>query len=125
MSSILKTVKIGDGVSFVFVMGFFLVLALVGWSGGEGSWVEIRIEGRRYRYPLGDDRVMVWQSTHGKGKIEIKKGKVRMLESDCPDHICVKKGWIFRKGDAIICMPNHVVVEILGETKGEWDGVTE
>ncbi|NPV39433.1 hypothetical protein BREVNS_1713 [Brevinematales bacterium NS] len=125
MSNILKTVKKGDVVS-LFLVGMFLVgLVLAGWSGKRGSYVEIRVEGRRYRYPLDEERVFEWQSSHGRGKVEIKGGKVRMLESTCRDQICVKKGWIFRTGDAILCMPNHVVVEIVGEEKEEWDGITE
>ncbi|MFN4217231.1 MAG: NusG domain II-containing protein [Brevinematales bacterium] len=111
--------------SFFLVITFIVVLFLMGWSGRSGSYVEIRVGGLRYRYPLDEERVFEWQSAHGKGKIEIKGKRVRMLESTCRDQICVKKGWISRTGDAIICMPNHVVVEIVGEEKGYWDGITE
>lgn len=125
MPSILKTVKKGDVVSLFFVGIFLGVLVFFGWSGKQGSYVEIRVEILRYRYPLDEDRIFEWQGSHGRGKVEIKGGKVRMLESTCRDQICVKKGWISRIGDAIVCMPNHVVVEIVGEEKEEWDGITE
>ncbi|URA10222.1 NusG domain II-containing protein [Thermospira aquatica] len=121
----MKSVRFGDILSFGFVIVFFLVLAWIGWSGERGSWVEIRVENRMYRYPLDEDRVFAWKSSHGRGVVEIKGGKVRMRESDCRDQICVHKGWISHLGDAIICMPNRVVVEIVGEEKAAWDGITE
>ncbi len=125
MPNILKNVRLGDILSFGFIAVFFLVLAWGGWSGEKGSRVEIRVEGRIYHYPLDEDRVFAWRSSHGRGVVEIKGGRVRMRESDCRDQICVRKGWISRMGDAIICMPNHVVVEIIGEEKAVWDGITE
>lgn len=42
--------------------------------------------------------------------VEIKKGKVRMKFSDCPDKRCVKQG--FTKSMPIICLPRKVVIEI-------------
>jgi len=124
MSNILKSVKPADIVSFLLIGFFFLLLVWVGWGGQAGRTVEIRVDKRVYRYPLDEDRVFDWQTDHGKGRVEIKGGKVRMLESSCRDQICVRKGWIFREGDAIICMPNHVVVEIL-PGREVIDGITE
>lgn len=41
---------------------------------------------------------------------EIKAGKIKMLDSDCPDKRCIKQGW----SDLvpIICLPNQIVIEI-------------
>lgn len=122
---ILKNIKKGDIFSLLLIVGFVIGLLRLGGNGGVATRVEIRVENRVYHYPLDEDRVFVWQSTHGKGKVEIKEGKVRMLEASCRDQLCVKQGWISRKGLAIICMPGRVVVEIVGEDEEKWDGVTE
>ena len=49
--------------------------------------------------------------------MEILKGKVRVIEADCPDELDVKQGFIENVGQVIVCLPNRVVVEIKGETK--------
>jgi hypothetical protein len=49
---------------------------------------------------------------NGKMKIEVKSGKIRILDSDCPQKICVKMGWIDNSGQTIVCIPNHVLIEI-------------
>lgn len=41
---------------------------------------------------------------------EIKKEKIRMASSDCPDKLCVKQGW--SEKIPIICLPNQIVIEI-------------
>lgn len=51
------------------------------------------------------------------GYIEVKKGKVRMLEMDkeiCPKGICSDTGWIDRTTQAIVCLPNKIIVTIQG-----------
>ena len=44
-----------------------------------------------------------------KNVIEIKDGRIHMLEADCPDHICVDTGWL--ENVPIVCLPNRLVIE--------------
>lgn len=44
--------------------------------------------------------------------VEIKKDKVRMLSSPCPDHICMEMGWITEPGQVITCVPNRIIIKI-------------
>lgn len=51
------------------------------------------------------------------GYLEVKNGKVRMLEMDqeiCPKGICSKTGWIASVTQAIVCLPNKIIVTIQG-----------
>lgn len=43
---------------------------------------------------------------------EVNNGKIRIKESDCPDKICVKTGYISSKGETIVCLPKKLIVEI-------------
>jgi hypothetical protein len=43
-------------------------------------------------------------------KAEIKDGKIRMLQADCRDKLCVKQGWSDML--PIICLPNQIVIEV-------------
>lgn len=44
--------------------------------------------------------------------IETANGKIRVQSSDCPDKICVKTGYISKKGEKIVCLPKRLVIEI-------------
>lgn len=51
------------------------------------------------------------------GYIEVKNGKVRMLEMNkkiCPNAICSDTGWIDKSYQSIVCLPNKIVVTIEG-----------
>ena len=39
-------------------------------------------------------------------------GKARIVESTCPDKVCINMGWITRSGQVIVCLPNRIVVRI-------------
>ena len=50
----------------------------------------------------------------------IQDGEVNMTEADCPDKLCMHQGPISISGETIVCLPNKVVIEIVG--KDEKDG---
>lgn len=52
------------------------------------------------------------QGKQGLAVVEVSGEKIRMLEADCPDQICVKRGWISSAGESIICVPNEIVIYI-------------
>lgn len=46
-----------------------------------------------------------------KNTVEIKDGKIRISEAECPDKTCVKSGWLSSSAMPIVCLPNHLVIE--------------
>lgn len=48
----------------------------------------------------------------GENVVLIEKGQIRMTKARCPDKTCVKQGVISKKGEAVICLPNKIIVEI-------------
>lgn len=48
-------------------------------------------------------------------KFEISGEGIRVTESDCPDKICVKTGFVSREGEAAVCMPNRVIITVEGD----------
>jgi len=49
--------------------------------------------------------------------IRAEKGKIRFLESDCPNQICVQTGWLTKSGDSAVCLPSKVVLTIVGDNE--------
>lgn len=58
-------------------------------------------------------------------KIEIKNGRVRVIEAHCPNKICEGMGWIDKAGDSIVCVPNRLVIKLIGGGEGEIDGISQ
>ncbi len=59
----------------------------------------------------------------GKMLIEIKDKKLRVKQSQCPRQVCVHVGWIRSKGETIICVPYHTVIELKSAGAGVVDAV--
>ena len=46
--------------------------------------------------------------------IEAERGRIRMLEANCPDGICVRQGWVSGGMIPIVCLPHRVVITLEG-----------
>ena len=55
-------------------------------------------------------------------KIQIKNHEDFMIKATCPDHLCIKQGKINKKGATIVCLPHHLVVEVIEGNEGKEDG---
>lgn len=74
-------------------------------------------------FDLFEDRVIKCYGKTGKVLVEIHSGKARVIESNCKDKLCIKKGWISNIGEYSICLPNEVFIIIKG--RGKLDGISE
>lgn len=54
----------------------------------------------------------------------IEKDGIAFISSQCEDQLCVKKGKLTRKGDAMACVPEKVVVNIKSLRGAMPDGIT-
>ena len=58
--------------------------------------------------------------------VVISGGTVRVSEASCPDQVCVRKGATDQTNDPIACLPNKLVVQVVGggEQNNQLDGVS-
>ena len=77
------------------------------------------------RWPLGEDAVftVTTEDQSGANVVVIEGGVCRVADADCPDKLCVKRGGISRSGEAIVCLPHKLVVEIVGGESREVDTI--
>lgn len=52
-----------------------------------------------------------------------ENGEVRMIQSNCPDLLCVHHRAVSGVGENIICLPHKLVIEVIGAQENELDGV--
>ncbi len=55
--------------------------------------------------------------------LELSREGVRVLETRCPGEDCLHMGTIDRAGERIVCLPDRMVVSLLGD-EGRYDAVT-
>lgn len=58
----------------------------------------------------------------GHNVIVLSGKSARMESADCRDQVCVRTGTLTRAGQVAVCLPNRVVLKIVGET-GEIDAI--
>jgi hypothetical protein len=58
------------------------------------------------------DKDQEFHLLNGKMRIEIKEGRIRVKESDCPRQICVNTGWLQHPGESVVCVPYKVLIEV-------------
>ena len=109
---------IRDIILIAVILAVAVVLLIVtGSHGTEGSYVSVMLQNDEIaRYSLSNDGI--YAINGGTNTIEIKDGKVRMIEAHCPNHLCVHQGWIGLEGQSIVCLPNKVTVSVCGTGDG-------
>lgn len=107
--------------AILVIAGIFFVIHMIQ-TKTEDARVEIHVDGELYgTYEIAGNQKINIQDTN---ILEIKDGEVKMKEADCPDQICVNQKAISKEGESIICLPNKIVVSIVGGQKNELDAVT-
>ncbi len=106
--------KITPADTFIFIL--LLTISISGYVFikevmPKGTGVTIDVDGKQaYTLPLHEDSITEVRGTHGITVVQVREGKVRVKDSDCPGKLCVKQGWIDR--GAIVCLPNGIIVRL-------------
>lgn len=64
---------------------------------------------------LSFDKTYQVEGDLGNIDIEVKNHQIRVVEENSPYHLCSKQGYISSSSETIVCMPNRIVIEIVGE----------
>jgi len=85
----------------------------------KGDTVEVWVHGQKQVYSLNQDKEFETQDGHL--TIKIENGTVWVVDADCPDKFCIRRGKISRANQSIACIPNNVVINIKAEGDGDLD----
>lgn len=114
-----KIFKIGD----LIVLAVFIIaaaLAIYFMTKPTGSEVYIYKDGKLLEAVSLSVEKTVKVDEHI--TVKISGGAAYVLKSDCKGQDCVKAGKISKVGEMIVCLPNKVVMKIVGD--GEVDYIT-
>lgn len=51
--------------------------------------------------------------------LQVKDGRVRFLQSGCPDKVCVHTGWLSQAGQTAACLPAGILLRVEGVEEDE------
>jgi len=116
----------------IILVAVLLILSLVSFISvrhftPNGKHVVVEVEGRPV-LELSFDKDVTETVTGPLGEtvIVIENGTVRIQDSPCPNHYCVRMGKLRHSGEIAVCVPNRVVVTISGgDETGSFDSVTQ
>lgn len=117
-------------ISFVVVVFLLSLASMVFYKSGKDRNLiaVVEKEGKEvYRFNItkfeGEKEIKVELHKGEYNLVEIQKGRIRFKDANCSDKVCVRSGWLSRKGDMSICLPHRMAIKILGK-KEDLDEVT-
>ena len=107
---------------WLLLLGIILVLAVAAiivmqFTRQPGTYVRISQDGEVvHKFPLDEDRTVPYDTAAGgHNVVVISDGWVEVTEANCPDQICVHHVPLSDTGGTpIVCLPNRLVVEVVG-----------
>ncbi|MEG1943783.1 MAG: NusG domain II-containing protein [Angelakisella sp.] len=113
-----KTALLLYGVLAVLVIGSLLFLLRPAAPHGLVATVQVG-DKKILELPLAtaaDGTISIKDETGLPITFEIRDHAIRFLDSDCPDKICIKSGFLHRDMDIASCLPNKTVL-LVSEVK--------
>lgn len=88
------------------------------WHGGAADRVVIRSGGRIFaEASLSRNQSISVPGPLGTTVITIENRRARIARDPSPRQYCVRQGWLSRAGEAAICLPNQISMELAGSMK--------
>jgi len=101
-------------ISLLFISAIALYFGFnLYYKNNSSAVAEISIKGEISEIiPLNEEKLFSINSIQNI-KFEIKENKIRFIESDCPDKVCIHTGFIGTIGQTAVCLPNNVSIKII------------
>ena len=59
-----------------------------------------------------EQEVFTVRCENGYNEVCVEPGQICIIDSDCPDQICVNNGWLTNRATPIVCLPHQVVIQL-------------
>jgi len=111
-------VRIGDWLVILGSLWGIIYLFQHLWIYEPATMVQLRLGNKVYgTYAINQAREITVAGKLGEALIHIDHGKARFVKAACKNQYCVHQGWLTHAGQAAICLPNQVSLELLGNKK--------
>ena len=103
----------------ILIGGLILVIAAImvfrSLTAQKGKIAMVQFDDVDYYYEITLEKEDTYTITEGNFVVtlDVKDGRIRFINSVCPDHLCEGFGYISNEDDFAICMPAGVAVLIV------------
>ncbi len=123
-----KEKRIGkNDVILIMVVLLLAMICLLGIKCGqkEGTYIVVCVDGEEVAsYSMDiNQNLQIIGVNGGTNELVIEDGEAYLLDASCPDLLCVHQGRIKYQGETIVCLPNRVVIKVIGGEEAEVDTV--
>ncbi len=88
--------------------------------------VTATVDGEVYgAWDLSADLEVDIDTEYGHNHLSIRDGSAQITEADCPDGLCMHQGTVREGGEMNVCLPHHLIVEVLTEGDESYDGLSQ
>ena len=114
----LRLIKPGDWLVLLLGMIATVWLFATLWQGHAADKAVVRSGGKIVaEFSLSENRSYLAHGPLGTSRIEIHNRRARVAEDPSPRQYCVKQGWLSQAGEAALCLPNQISLELTGAKK--------
>jgi hypothetical protein len=126
LSHLFSLMTLGDRLVFFLLLGIgifsiFTVRLLLPPGRNAAIFVANRLVAE---WRLNENAEREIAGRHGLLRLRIENNSICVIDSSCPEKICIRQGRISRRGEIIVCVPNETVVIIDGKEGNAFDAVT-
>lgn len=107
------------------ILALFLI-SLASWLGyyvahrTPALYAQVTVDGELAEsLDLSKNREITIQGANGgMNLLIIQDGEIWCEEASCPDKVCIRQGKQSRDGEMIVCLPNRMIVQVVGTGEG-------
>jgi len=109
----------------VVIFSFSLVLINKSFITTTDKYISVQVNGEEIKQITFSKEKKVYpiRTEFGINILEVSEDGIRVIEANCPDKLDVKFGRIDKVGQAIICIPNRLVIQIKSRQNNDLDVV--
>jgi len=94
-------------------------------AAGDGVFLEIKTMGESYAVvEMDEPKTVTVPGLLGDSVIEIDENGARFIETAGPDTGCIDQGYITDAGEMAVCVPNRVLIRVIGNSGVDTDFIS-
>lgn len=119
MTKLLKRKALLILLAILVLCAICTTIILIKSSASTGQMVKITSDGKLVELidlEKSADRIFTIENELGKNTIKIQDSKISIIESDCPDKICISMGELKSELIPIVCLPHKLIISFTEKT---------
>lgn len=114
-----RAIKKPDVILIVILLAIFAILGLGYYLRHQVPAIraEVTVDGKQTAILdlSKNQEITVDGARNGTNHLIVQDGQIWCSEASCPDKVCIRQGKQSKDGDIIVCLPNLMIVQIVGD----------